>query len=496
MNPRIKQYFTNLKPKQAELAPMEKVPVVSSLQLKYALSNFCILAIVLILLNTFPMEVTKELLFRSKETALKSQTAVISSALIELEVLTNQTVTRVIDLLEVGGLTRLVITDPTGQIVYDSNRLDQNSTGDYLLTQELVLALEGNNVMASEYHADRVYSVIVSPIVYRDNTIGAIYAEEVDYEQGVLLQSLQDNLRTISWLATAVAAILWGVTFTLLSQRIRALLAAIRIVGEGEYGHRLIPKGRDEMAFLAQEFNTLTDRLQSTEEVRRRFISDASHELRTPLASIQLLADSILQNDHMSQEMIQEFVGDIGDEAERLTRITQRLLTLSKLDNLPPPTGEKVAVNAVIERVIQNLELLADEQGVTFHFAPRSHYSINCTQDKFHQICYNLFENSIKYSFFGGDTTISLYQDGQEIIMEVADTGIGIPESELSKVFNRFYRVDGARSREAGGTGLGLAIVRDTARSYGGWVNVRQNNPTGTVFTVGLKAVEEEQDEP
>ena len=101
-----------------------------------------------------------------------------------------------------------------------------------------------------------------------------------------------------------------------LTARIAALLRAIRIVGEGEYGHRLQIEGRDEMAQLAQEFNRLTDRLQTTEEVRRRFVSDASHELKTPLAAIRLLADSIVQNQQMDQETLHDFVKDIGDEAD------------------------------------------------------------------------------------------------------------------------------------------------------------------------------------
>lgn len=275
----------------------------------------------------------------------------------------------------------------------------------------------------------------------------------------------------------------------LFAQRIRALLAAIRIVGEGEYGHRLIPKGEDEMAFLAQEFNTLTDHLQSTEEVRRRFVSDASHELRTPLASISLLADSILQNQTMEKETVQEFVADICAEAERLNRITQRLLTLSQLDSLPAPAAEEVSVNEVVRRVIQSLELLADEKGAHFHFQPTEPHRVYCTADKLHQICYNLMENAIKYSPHGGEIAITVVSQEQEVLLEVADNGIGIPESELSKVFNRFYRVDNARSPETGGTGLGLAIVRDTVRSYGGWVDAKQNHPEGALFTVGLRAV-------
>ena len=244
--------------------------------------------------------------------------------------------------------------------------------------------------------------------------------------------------------------------------------------------------GRDELAQLAEEFNQLTDRLQVTEEVRRRFVSDASHELKTPLASIQLLSDSILQNEQMDQETVRDFVSDIGEEAKRLTRITEHLLTLTRLDSLPAEKTEPVDVSAVAERAVNMLTPVADTAGVTIHTETKPGYEIRCTNDELYQICFNLIENAIKYNFAGGYVYVSTYKDGDQILIEVADTGIGIPEGELTKVFNRFYRVDKARSRAAGGTGLGLSIVRDTARRHGGWVTARRRNPEGSVFTVGF----------
>ena len=101
-------------------------------------------------------------------------------------------------------------------------------------------------------------------------------------------------------------------------------------------------------------------------------------------------------------------------------------------------------------------------------------------------MAYNLTENAIKYNFSGGYVFVSVYRDEDQVILEVADTGVGIPEEDLPKVFNRFYRVDKARSRAAGGTGLGLSIVRDTVRRHGGWVTARNRNPEGSVFTVGF----------
>ena len=285
----------------------QKVPFFASLQVKYAMSYLAILAVVLVLLNTYPVLASQDLLFSSKRDSLKSQTAVMASALMELESLTADQVARVMNLLDSMGLERILVTDPAGLILYDSldhlkegedaaAREEAQETYRYALFQEIVLALQGSDVFYSKYENAVFTSTAAAPIVYRGMTIGAIYIYEVDQAQGQLLLSLQKNLRNISLIIVCTALILSAFFSRMLTARIAALLRAIRIVGEGEYGHRLQPAGRDELAHLAREFNQLTDRLQTTEEVRRRFVSDASHELKTPLASIRLLTDSIIQN--------------------------------------------------------------------------------------------------------------------------------------------------------------------------------------------------------
>ena len=319
------------------------------------MSYLVIFAVVLVLLNTYPVVASQDLLFTSKRDSLKSQTAVMASALMELESLSSDQVARVMNMLDNMGLKRILVTDPAGLILYDSTRQPeegeetQETEYRYALYREVVSALRGNDVFYSRYN-DRVFtSTAAMPIVYRGMVIGAIYILEVDRAQGELLYSLQENLRTISLVIAVVTLVMSALFSKMLTARIAALLRAIRIVGEGEYGHRLQPVGRDELAQLAEEFNSLTDRLQTTEEVRRRFVSDASHELKTPLASIRLLADSILQTDEMDPAVVRDFVGDIGSEAERLTRITEHLLALTRLDSLP--AGEEWAAPSCVPRM-------------------------------------------------------------------------------------------------------------------------------------------------
>lgn len=478
----------------------QKIPFFSRLQVKYAMSYLAILAVVLVLLNTYPLIASQNLLFSSKRDSLKSQAAVMASALMELESLNADQVARVMNMLDSTGLSRVLVTDPSGLILYDSlAQSDSEEDGEenqpdaqpeqeyrYALFQEVVLALEGNDVVYSQYEDGRFLSTAATPIVYRGMTIGAIYLTEEDTTQGALLMNLQQNLRSISLVLVAIALTISFLFSKVLTSRIGALLGAIRIVGEGEYGHRLQPSGKDELAHLAEEFNQLTDRLQTTEEVRRRFVSDASHELKTPLASIRLLADSILQNQEMDQETVRDFVGDIGDEAERLTRITEHLLALTRLDSLPVGETQIVDMAQVTQRAINMLTPVAEAADVTVEATWKPGCTLRCTEDDLYQICFNLIENAIKYNFPGGRVFVTVRRDGDQVLLEVADTGVGIPEDELPKVFNRFYRVDKARSRAAGGTGLGLSIVRDTVRRHGGWVTAQRRQSEGSVFTVGF----------
>ena len=475
-----------------------KVPFFASLQVKYAMSYLVIFAVVLVLLNTYPVLASEELLVNSKRDSLKSQAAVMGSALMELETLSADQVARVMNMLDSTGLDRILVTDPSGLILYDSTQKsqeEQTETGEteqdqagyqYALFQEVVSALWGNDVFYSRYEDSKLISTAASPIMYRGVVIGAIYVLEVDEAQGMLLFDLQQNLRSISLVIAVVTLVMSAFFSKMLTARIAALLRAIRIVGEGEYGHRLQTAGRDELAQLAEEFNHLTDRLQTTEEVRRRFVSDASHELKTPLASIRLLSDSILQTDHMDPEMVRDFVNDIGMEAERLTRITEHLLALTRLDSLPEGRTEPVDLSQVTHRVLSMLAPVADAAGVSVEENLKPDCIVRGTGDEMYQISYNLVENAIKYNYPGGKVFVSVYPDGDQILLEVGDTGIGIPEEDLPKVFNRFYRVDKARSRAAGGTGLGLSIVRDTVRRHGGWVTARPRHPEGSIFTAGF----------
>ncbi len=456
-----------------------------SLQSKFSFSYIAIILGVLLLLNTYPLVESENLTFRSKQSSLQSSVSVMVTALAGLEELNEENVAGAMTLVEETGISRVLVTDASGRVLYDTRETD-GAIGRCALYTEVVQALRGEVVFYSEFSENAFKSRAASPVVYHSQTIGAVYAYEYDTEQAELLLSLQRNLLTISAIVTVFAVGLSLLLSRVLTRRFGVLTDAIRQMREGSYSHRAEVGGRDEIRELAEEFNSMADRLQTTEDARRRFVSDASHELKTPLAGIRLLSDSILQTEDMDARTVREFVGDIEQESERLARITENLLRLTRLDSGALPEAELVDIAPVIGRVVRLLRLVAEEKQVELSYEIRREGRTLIGEDELHEIVYNLTENAIKYNRPGGFVRIALAGDEENCLLTVSDNGIGIPEEDMPRIFDRFYRVDKMRSRAAGGTGLGLSIVADTVRRRGGSIEVRARGGGGTVFAVCL----------
>ena len=449
------------------------------------------IAAVLVLLNTYPLVQSQTMVFKSKETSMHSAVKIIESSLSGLKELDEENVSRALGTVRETGASRVLVTDTAGRILYDT-REENGAVGLYAFYTEIVQALEGNDAFYCYYDSTAFLSRMASPVVYHNQIVGAVYAYEYDTEQADILKSFQSNLFKISVLVALAVMGLSVLLSRMLTAQITDLLSAIRRVREGAYSHRAAVKGSDEIGQIAAEFNSLTDRLQTTEDARRRFVSDASHELKTPLAGIRLLTDSILQTGDMDADTTREFVGDIGREAERLTRITENLLRLTRLDSGAVQPVTEVAVAPVLERVARMLAVLAREKGVTLTYEAVEDAVALATEDDVHQILYNLMDNGIKYSGTDGFVHAAATVQDEWVVLTVEDNGIGIPADELPHIFERFYRVDKMRSRAIGGTGLGLSIVKDTVESRGGEIfAAARRGGSGTVFTVHLPRAQE-----
>ena len=204
-------------------------------------------------------------------------------------------------------------------------------------------------------------------------------------------------------------------------------------------------------------------------------------------AYCRAIAHSILQSREIDAETVKEFVEDIGNEAERLARTTEKLLNLTRLDNKIVFKKQIVDVRKVIKSTLRMLEPIADNYEVTLTRELQEGCTVFATDDDVYQVIMNLVENAIKYNLPGGNVHIVLERTEEDVKLLVEDTGIGIPEADLPNIFDRFYRVDKARSRATGGSGLGLSIVKTTVEEHGGTITVQRREQGGTRFEVHFK---------
>ena len=433
-------------------------------------------------LNVYTAETSHMLFYQSKETAMIEKCQLAASEISELEIINTATVSDTIARMGSLRVTRLIVTDQAGRSIYDS--LTLNSTvGKYVLLPEIVQALRVNDVFRWEYSNGTMRSFVATPILNYGTLSGCVYMMEYDISQGVLMYSLLRNILTITLVLEIVVIIFSAIFAIAFSKRMRRILASMRIIREGDYSHKVKMGGSDELTVLGDEFNDLTDRLMVSENKRRQFVSDASHELKTPLASIKLLSDSILQND-MDMETVREFVSDIGNEADRLNRMSQKLLSLSRIESQEDGDCEIVNIAPTVQRVLRILSTIAEENGISILPQLEQDSPILILEDDLYQIIFNLVENGIKYNVPGGSLSILLSREEDNAVIKVADTGVGIPDDAIGHIFERFYRVDKARSRKSGGSGLGLSIVRNMVERNGGSIYVTSQSGQGTTFTV------------
>ena len=452
-----------------------------SSQLRYAAGYILITSVVLLFLNIYAPMTIRSLTFSAQGVAMNDKAQLIVSAFTNYEALDEQSVQEVIRSVNDLHTTRVLITDPAGSCLYDSQ--GAGTVGKLTLFPELAEALTGTDVVYIRYENNVLISKAAMPITAYNRLIGAVYLLENNRDQAILISRLQ---RTIFWISVGleVAIILFSILFaTLFSRRLKKIFLSVRKLHSGDYSVRLPARGHDEIARLGAAFNDLAQRLNQSEEVRKQFVSNASHELKTPLASIKLLTDSILQND-MDAATTREFVSDVGSEADRLTRLSAKLLELTRLDSAPQEVRELVNVESVADRVLRMLVHPARKQEIRLELDCDPGCCILGTEDDLYQILFNLVENGVKYNRPGGFVRVVARHDLETVTVFVEDAGCGIPDEAKPHIFERFYRVDKARSRKAGGAGLGLSIVHDMVLRNNGTVAVSDREGGGTRFVL------------
>ena len=277
---------------------------------------------------------------------------------------------------------------------------------------------------------------------------------------------------------------------------VKRVLDIVSNVSAGHTDERIPVRSYTEIREIADDFNNIMDRANETDQSRAEFVSNVSHELKTPITSIKVLAESLNTQENVPIEVYQEFMQDIVSEIDRESKIIEDLLTLVRMDKSVATLNiTSVNMNDLLEMTLKRVKPLAQKKNIELLFESFRPVVAQIDEVKMTQVISNLVENSIKYNVEDGWVHVSLNADYQYFYIRVEDSGIGIPEESINKIFERFYRVDKARSRETGGTGLGLAIVRNIILMHHGTIKVHSEENIGTTFTmrIPLNYVENQQ---
>lgn len=305
-----------------------------------------------------------------------------------------------------------------------------------------------------------------------------------------IYESLHDiQMKILLWLIVVTIAVMLVNLLVLrtITRPIGELSEGISRMSRGDLSARVSVRGRSEFAELAEAFNSMSERLEQLDKTRSQFVSNASHELKTPLSTMKILIETLLYQDPMDPGMTKEFLTDINKEIDRLNRIVTDLLTLVKMDSGSSDLNRtEVNIGELLQEQVNRLLPLARENGIELVCSAKDSLEVSGDVLKLQQVIYNVIDNAIKYTGRGGDVQCSLVRAGRKAVIRVTDTGVGIPEEDLPHIFDRFYRVDKARSRETGGTGLGLSIVKQIMQMHGGDITAKSTFGKGSTFTIEL----------
>lgn len=379
-----------------------------------------------------------------------------------------------------GG--RILIMDGNFKIIKDSYTLEQNK---FLITEDVVKVMRGEPV--DGYKKKKHYVEVLVPITdaQSKNALGVIVATV----------STKDMENTAAYIVTqsqvlytlfGILAFVFSVGMaSFLTKDFKIITQSIQHMADGHMDESIPIQGYTEMRGITKIINEITGKMQTLENSRQEFVSNVSHELKTPITSMKVLADSLLSQEEVPAELYREFMVDIVDEIDRENKIINDLLDLVKMDKKASDLNiTMVNINDLLELLLKRLRPLAAKRNIEIVFESFRPVSAEIDEVKLSLAISNLIENAIKYNIDNGWIRVSLNADHKFFYVKVADSGIGIPEDSQEHIFDRFYRVDKARSRETGGTGLGLSITRNAILMHKGAIKVYSKEGEGTTFTI------------
>ena len=382
---------------------------------------------------------------------------------------------------------RILLIDAEAKIQLDTLSLAE---GTRTAVPEAITVLSGSAPHAFGIHpvdGEEYAALCAAAMMDDDQLIGAVLLSTPVTELRMAIQTVEKQLMTVFIVvaaAASIAALIFAVTLT---APIKALNRTIRRMGKGDLSARVHVRTSGELKALADSYNAMAEKIENFDQSRSQFVQNASHELKTPLATMKLLLENLIYQPDMPADLRAEFMQDMNHEIDRLSGIITDLLTLTQMDEKSAALRmDRVNLSALCEDTLHAHQVAADKAKLTLQGDIESEVFLQGDESKLSQVVYNLIDNAVKYTPAGGLVAVTLTADSREAVLTVRDNGIGIPEQDIAHIFDRFYRVDKARSRATGGTGLGLSIVRQMVQLHDGEITVTSAANEGSVFTVTL----------
>ncbi|KEK23819.1 sensor histidine kinase [Bacillus gaemokensis] len=398
----------------------------------------------------------------------------------------SQTISHVA-LMESEAATKVVITNADKKILAKSNDID--STIKKHITKMITGANHNGTIIENHWKTSN-YICTVSPIVINGKTEGYVYM----FLGTNSIEQMIDGLTKQFIIAGAITFVLTVITIFLLSRLLTQPLLRMKHATEkmsrGDLSVSLITTQNDEIGELAESIQTLANDLHYMKKERSAFLASVAHELRTPLTYVRGYADISLK-DSTSHEQRQKYLSIIKDEADYITNLVQDLFLLAQMEqlNFSIQTTE-IHLHNFLSRIVTKVNTMYEAKHINVSLTCSSSLFTVLDEQRFEQVIVNILNNA--YAHSAEYSQIMIYATAHKSHIEIAiqDEGDGIPEEDLPHIFERFYRVDKARSRATGGTGLGLAIVKEIVELHGGKVTVKSTLDHGSCFTISLPIVE------
>lgn len=464
----------------------------------YGISMRALLTVILILFGMFPLLIQGKVLAGSfqqeqldgQSIELQNQCVILSNKMTRAEYL--QAEHKDGSALDAQMQTladvyngRIVLVNQSFRVIKDTFNL---SVGKFYISEEVIRCFQGEN--SSRYNREMNYSAHTIPVYNRnspDQVDGVMVVTASTEKISTDMENLEGKVNFFLLLALVVlTAAAVGATYLLMGP-LRRLQGAFNQAAQGDLETDIMVDTYRETRRLSQAVNKSLSKLKAVDQSRQEFVSNVSHELKTPMTSMKVLADSLVGQENVPVELYQEFMQDIAVEIDRENKIITDLLSLVKMDKKASDLNiAEININQLLENILKRLKPIAEAKQVELILESYRPVVAEVDEVKLSLALSNLVENGIKYNSEDGWVRVTLNADHKYFYVSVADSGIGIPEESIDRIFERFYRVDKSHSREIGGTGLGLAITRNAIVMHRGAIKVKSEEHKGTTFSVRI----------